>query len=688
MTRGASLFLAALALTLAAVADAAVAPACPVYLRTHALGDVPPVIRLLHAASSFANESMGVGARSAASTSAPSDYTDGLRALTRLNTWSSDTLMAECYAKANVWLRGFERSVERGGTSAEAGIMSVDIVSKTQMAVGLSRDLVKAQGVWEAVGRRAKAAAVARAKVTARLLIDLPLASRAVDAASSASPAAPSPAGGDAGAGSPSNGTAALTVAAASLGLMPQHTRALQGLLGSLDAAAAASALAVESLDEFASVMEAIWQRANVSIQMCAQRWTERQREEVVGGTARQAAATPHAHTVWPDEGRRGGGRRGRGGVVDDDDENEAAVGVDGGALELGLGADGEVRLAGGAERRPAPAPTAVPPGPTEPIQMLDHAEDALRAAEGIVNDAITGALPLACEVRSALLVAFPSLDVAAASGSGSGAVATSATSTMTTVSSSSSSASSTAAAAASAAASAYCAGVVRSGGSPLARAPWFADGAGGGGEGGCWPPSSSTGAAGRGACAPKGEEAEEPHTAQDVAVWWHGLVAAATTAPAGASSAASRAAARAAAAGKAPAAAAPPGAAAAELGPAELAAHCAGLPHNADMVTRKTLGQSYCASASAITARALAGAAAQPAAGSAGAATVTAGAGTGSGDSGCLGAGATTSLVTGTIERLRLAHTLNEKATLGAGGVGGAGAGGGRPVPGVRFGG
>jgi hypothetical protein len=167
---------------------------------------VPPIIRSLHAASAYANASaLAVGGRAApmpsssssssssssfaysAATTSPFDdqYSAGMRSLTRLNSWSSDALMAECYGKANVW-RGVESSLGKGSSSpsaastaaaaaasGQAGIMAVDTLSSmTNIAAGLSRDLVRLQESYSKLKRKADLLVLARGKLTGRLLVD------------------------------------------------------------------------------------------------------------------------------------------------------------------------------------------------------------------------------------------------------------------------------------------------------------------------------------------------------------------------------------------------------------------------------------------------------------------------------------------------------------------------------------
>jgi hypothetical protein len=354
-------------------------------------------------------------------------YLQGVRSMSRLNAWSSDTLMAECYGKANVWLRGPGRSVRRRGLNAEPGIMEVDIVSRTSMAVGLSRDLVRVQEGFMRVHKLATAAASARTRFLARLVIDLSGASLGTDAASSWSRrlqflANATTTGGAAAAaarGADANRTLGHAAAAASLGLTPQQTRPLASLLSGLDSSAAASAAAFQALDDFGAVVEAVWQRANISIGMCSDRWLARQQQEVAAG-AIPAAATPDPRIVVT-PGPNAQWRRGSLERSDDDDDYSAgeAGAADGdGGFPLHVSGAGNARVLPDGTVTGAGSPVSSSSRglrPTDPTEILAHAGDALDAAERMVWHAVGGSASLAptCRLRSGLIAALPSLETA-----------------------------------------------------------------------------------------------------------------------------------------------------------------------------------------------------------------------------------------------------------------------------------
>lgn len=420
---------------------------------------LPAIAHLVHSASGFANSTLerlriekadvtgsvgGVTSQhanvdsSAAAGGAPSlaaSYAAGIRSLSQLNEWSGDTLMAECYGKANVWLRpedpiGGSSSSGGGGSG---GIASLDIVSRTQMSVGLSRDLVKLQQAYTRAYRAALAVIAARGRVVARMLIDMPTAARAIDLASWGVPQ--SQPGGIGSRGSGDDGTSVhqRIVTAAQLGLTPQHTRSLSSLLTSIDTLLLAAASSAEAQLAFHSTAASIYQRVNVSVGMCAGRWHMRASNDISNGARPTIMATPHAHTVVSmNVGSDGRPTTATGGLASQGDGDgtyadifAAAGDADSGALAARDQSHAHQHRTGSASGVAAVAQSSAR-RPTDSSDMLVLAEDAVAAAEGMRDAAAGRPVAIACKLRAIMLTAVSPLGTAANSTSGSSGGSTS----------------------------------------------------------------------------------------------------------------------------------------------------------------------------------------------------------------------------------------------------------------------
>lgn len=249
------------------------------------------------------------------------DYYAGISALAQLNKWSNNPVMTECYGKAYVWLRNTERSNKyyRGVYSKDIpqAIMAIDILSsQSAIAVGLSRDLVVLQEAFKKLYRYITYYQSSKTKLLSYLTLHLSTVTMIIDTLSHPQyfrthhPLAflhvgtPSPVSSSSPSSSPPNNTDnknsnISSSSSSTLPLTMQQRRNLVNFLNQLDTTIVHSIFVTETFDNFASIAEAIYQRANKSIHMCAERWLNQKQYEISQGIAvPHPVVTPHAHTV------------------------------------------------------------------------------------------------------------------------------------------------------------------------------------------------------------------------------------------------------------------------------------------------------------------------------------------------------------------------------------------------------
>ena len=353
-------------------------------------------------------------------------YYYGISALTQLNKWSNNPIMTECYGKAYIWLRGTERSSKyyRGNTNKDQnqGIMAIDVLSsQSAIAVGLSRDLVVLQEAYKKLYRYITYYQTSKTKLLSFIIVHLPTMTLIIDELSSLkyhyinnhrfhqfpifssyTPINPSPHIKNTNQTIPS------------LSLSPQIYRQFINFLNLIDTTIVHSTLVTDAFDNFASITEAIWQRANKSIDMCAERWLNHKQYEISQGIAvSHPMVTPHAHTVISPEAEE--------------------------AFEQHLMKTQQAKQAfkqpnkkSKSSRRSNSKSNSNDdtniPRPTEPKDILDVAEDALFAAEQMVLQAessggffntglddieygITPYIYNICLLRSIILYAYPFIE-------------------------------------------------------------------------------------------------------------------------------------------------------------------------------------------------------------------------------------------------------------------------------------
>jgi hypothetical protein len=291
----------------------------------------PAISKLLFAASQFSNSSLfltetAVGSRLTnwrrpEPLSRSHEY--GIIALSYLNGWSGDNLMTECYGLAHVWLRPSEpipgllpipeeeRNTPFWSMSEKtdndekkniinAGIRSVDIVSRTAMSVGLSRDLVKLQEAWQKTYKSLKLVYHTKKKLTNRLLIDLIKASEASNIASSPKrideiiELSKNSTSNNSSNSSGLNGPAAAHL----LGLSVPLAKSLSSIYSLTGHIAHVTETALSDKDDLESIASAIFLRLNMSIGMCLDRWEKRRTGDMIVDPSDPTGMDDHAELV------------------------------------------------------------------------------------------------------------------------------------------------------------------------------------------------------------------------------------------------------------------------------------------------------------------------------------------------------------------------------------------------------
>jgi hypothetical protein len=397
---------------------------------------IPPAIsQLLFAASQFSNSSLSIFEAQVGSRSTGWRRPDplsrahegGIVALSHLNGWSGDNLMSECYGLAHVWLRPSEPipgvlpippeerntpfwtssaadNANEKSSTGNAGIRSVDIVSRTAMSVGLSRDLVKLQEAWQKTYKSAKVVFQSRKKVTTRLLIDLLKASEATNIASAPSrineimelsknstiTAASN--GGASGLHGPA--------AAHLLGLSAPMARSLSSLYSLTGHIAHVTETALSNKDELESIASAIYLRLNMSIGMCAQRWETRRTGDMIVDPSDPKGLQDHAELR----------------MLSPDGQAEDVF-----LLEMDKDARSIVENdpLGRVKEPPAPPRPSGAKLDLNPAIVLTYIKDVVTASENLMGDALgaltdetegAGVVESVCLLRVALNHSLPSL--------------------------------------------------------------------------------------------------------------------------------------------------------------------------------------------------------------------------------------------------------------------------------------
>ena len=406
------------------------------FVSSDALLPIPPAIsQLLFAASQFSNSSLAVFEAQVGSRSTGWRRPDplsrahegGIIALSHLNGWSGDNLMSECYGLAHVWLRPSEpipgvlpippeeRNTPFWSTSSSsdldheksstgnAGIRSVDIVSRTAMSVGLSRDLVKLQEAWQKTYKSAKVVLQSRKKLTTRLLIDLSKASEASNIASAPtrineiielsknSTVASVPVGA-----SGLHGPAAAHL----LGLSANSARSLSSLYSITGHIAHITETALSNKDDLESIASAIFLRLNMSIGMCADRWEARRTGDMIVDPSDPSGLDDHAELL----------------MLSPDGQGQDVVRLD---MDKDARSVTENDPLGRVKEPPAPPRPSGAKLDLNPAVALSYLKDVVIASEEMLGDALgalpndtidAGVLESVCLLRAALNNSLPSL--------------------------------------------------------------------------------------------------------------------------------------------------------------------------------------------------------------------------------------------------------------------------------------